>query len=141
MSGDATVRYGVPATTCGLCDRTLGTDDQQICQWYSDGTATPLGTATLGICPGCRGEVAELVDTWTTVPEPPVDAVSLAAGYGRVADGCSFCERPLDGVPVGMEYYRAGTDHDGGLADVCHYALCAHCVGVFAEFLDGIAGQ
>jgi len=140
MSGDAAaVRYGFPATTCGLCGGRLGTDDQGICQWYSDGAATPLGTTALCVCPDCRDAVAELVDTWTTVPEPPVDAPSLAAGYDRVADGCSFCERSLDGTPVGMEYYRAGTDHEAGLADVSHYALCAHCVGVFAEFLDGIA--
>lgn len=142
MSGDAaTVRYGLPATTCSLCGGALGSEDQRICQCYSDGTETPLGTTVFGLCPACRGEVAELVDTWTAAPEPPVDAPSLAAGYDRVADDCSFCERPLEGTPVGLEYYRAGSDHDGGLADVRHYALCPHCVDVFAEFLDAVAAD
>jgi len=135
------VGYGFPSTDCSLCERSLGTDDQQVCQWHSDETPTPLDRSALGICPGCRTEVAELVDTWTTVPVPPVDAGTLAAGYRQVAGDCSFCERSLDGDSVGMEYYRAGTDHDDGLADLSHYVLCPHCVSVFAEFLRGVASE
>lgn len=143
MSGDApAVRYGLPSSDCRLCDGVLGPDDQQILQSYHVDDQNPFDEAVLGLCPDCRGDVAELVDTWTTVSEPPVDDASIAAGYHRVTDRCSFCEQAVAETPVvGLEYYRAGADHDDGLSDVRHFALCPHCVGVFSEFLDSVATE
>jgi hypothetical protein len=142
MSGDAAViRYGLPDATCRLCDRALDTDDQQVCKTYADDGADPFEADAFGVCPACRGEVAELVDTWRSVSEPPVDLASIATGYERVAGDCSFCARPVgEDAVTGIEYYRAGSSHEGGLADVRHFALCPHCVGVFTEFLDTAAG-
>lgn len=141
MSGDAaTVRYGLQSATCRCCGDGLDHDDHRVCQLYADEGVDPLAQRALGFCGACRDEVAELVDTWTAVPEPPLDGPSIAAGYARVADACSFCEDLLGDAPaLGIEYYRAGSAVDGGLADLRHFALCAHCASVFAEFLDGVA--
>jgi hypothetical protein len=139
MSDDATlIRPGLPSVACRICDDALPRDEQWVVQRYADErTATPDG-AVDGLCPGCHPTVAELVDDWTPVPEPPVDGESIAAGYGEVAAECSFCGDPLADPPVGVEYYRAGTGHDGP-ADHRHYALCGHCVTVFGEFLDTLS--
>ena len=138
MSDDATVRPGLPSGPCRICDDALPRADQWILQRYADGRTASPDRRVCGICPRCYPAVAELVDDWSPVAEPPVDGDSIAAGYDAVADACSFCGDALAEPPVGVEWYRAGSDHDGP-ADRRHYALCGHCVSVFAEFLDTLA--
>ena len=139
MSDEDLVRPGLPATACRICDDALPRDEQWVVQRYADErTATP-DWAVEGLCPACHPDVAELIEDWSPVPEPPVDRESIAAGYAAVGEDCSFCGDALAEPPVGLECYRTGTDHDGRLADHRHYALCGHCVSVFAAFLDTLS--
>ncbi|NLV09908.1 hypothetical protein GOC74_08200 [Halomicrobium mukohataei] len=137
MNDDHTlVRPGLPSTVCRICEDPLGRDDQWVLQSYGDRRTASLDPPVVGVCPSCRPAVAELLDGWASVPEPPVDADSIAAGYARVAEDCSFCRDPLSEPPVGVEWYRAGTDHATPPVDRHHYALCGHCTGVFETFLQ-----
>lgn len=131
---------------CSLCDQRLGEDDQFLTCYPEDGRSAPSPAADdglLALCGDCVVEVDELVDAWTTHDEPPVDADwSIGAGYHRVADECSFCDRTLGEEPVlGVEYYQHGAAYDGSDGSCANYSLCNGCGPVFEEFLDQVGGD
>ncbi len=132
----------VPDLGCSLCDGRLdATDDHRFVHCYpEDGRSLPTAAADdgfLAICEECAGEVEELVSAWTHRDAPPVSPDhSIAAGYRRVTDDCSFCDRALgDDALLGVECYRRETARDERAGTAANYALCAGCAPVFEEFL------
>ena len=128
---------------CSLCGGRLRGDDRIVTCYPEAGRTAPSPAAddgVLALCEGCTDEVDELLDAWTGHEDPPVDAEwSIGAGYARVADDCSFCDRTLgeDSV-LGVEYYRRDAAYDGGERPSANYSLCEGCGSVFEEFLDQI---
>lgn len=136
---DATAEAAPPgATGCALCDGDLDGPLYVVCYPEADAAAPAVAPSdgVLAVCAACAGEVAELADAWTGHGAPPVAADhGIGEGYRRVADDCSFCDRPLGEDPLlGVEYYRPGDDY-------ANFALCAHCADVFDEFLRGVGGD
>lgn len=128
---------------CSLCDRSIGSDDLILhCYPTADGErpAVAARDGYVGVCADCRADVDELLAAWTALATPPVDAAhSIAEGYRRVADDCSFCGRPVvDGPLLGVEYYPRTAGTGGDDAAAANYALCADCVPVFDEFLGQV---
>lgn len=138
----------VPDLGCSLCDGRLdGADDHRFVQCYpEDGRSPPsaaAGDGFLAVCADCVGEVDELVSAWTRRDAPPVGPDhSIAAGYRRVGDDCSFCDRALgDDALLGVECYRRETAHGERPGSAANYALCGECVAVFDEFLDNVGDE
>lgn len=131
---------------CALCAASLDPDDYLVVQCYPEsGEVLPERAAAdgfLGVCADCAADVDELLDAWSARDEPPVGPdAAIAAGYRRVADECSFCDRPLGTDPlVGVEYVPDGGDQRERASDYANYSLCADCAPVFDEFLDGVGG-
>lgn len=130
---------------CSLCGVELASEDHLFVQCYPEASgSTPALAAADGfvaVCGTCGDEVAELVDAWTDHDRPAVSAEhSLSAGYRRVAEECSFCGRSLGEAPLlGLERFR-----ERGAVErrpsYANFSLCADCVPVFDEFLEGVAG-
>lgn len=134
------------AVGCSLCGHRLGEDCRFVSCYPATEGATPAQTdddGVLAVCGDCVAEVDELVDAWSGHGAPPVDGDrSIGAGYPRVAEDCSFCDRALDGDDVlGVEYFdrdAAYGDDDGSPAN---FSLCEGCVPVFEEFLDNVGAE
>lgn len=111
-------------------------------QCYVDSTdSLPAGVPDYGgidVCDDCSEEVAELLASWVEHRRPPVGTDhSIAEGYRRVADECSFCADSFaDGPALGVELYRAPSR--SSLPEYANYSLCHHCLGVFEQFLDAV---
>lgn len=134
------------AAGCSLCGHRLGDDDRFVTCYPADGQSAPSATAAddvLSLCGDCAAEVDELVDAWTAHDAPPVgDDWSIHAGYERVTDDCSFCERSLDGGPaLGVEYFRRDAAYGDRTAARDNYSLCDDCTPVFDEFLGNVGGD
>ncbi|WP_226022830.1 hypothetical protein [Halomicrobium salinisoli] len=131
---------GAPTRSCSFCG--TGTSAPLALQWYGrPDVDRPVGVPDHGgldLCRDCADEVVELLSTWTALGAPPVDAdASIADGYRRIADACSFCEDPLDGDAAGVEWY--GTDGDADAApQYANYALCEGCRVVTGQFLQSV---
>ena len=131
---------------CSLCGDSLDDDGRFVQCYPEDGCRLPaatVGSGFLAVCVDCDREVTELIDAWRGRDDPPVgDDHSIAAGYRRVADDCSFCDRPLgEGALLGVEYYGRGGESGDDVDPYANYSLCADCVPVFDEFLQGLAGD
>lgn len=128
---------------CSLCGNRLGEDGRFLtCYPEAEGTApSPAADdGLLGLCGECASEVSELVAAWADHTAPPVDDDwTIGAGYRRIADDCSFCDRGLDEDPVlGVEYYPQDAAYDDAEESGSNYSLCAGCGPVFEEFLDQV---
>lgn len=131
------------ALECALCGRPVG-GDALVVQCYPENGRSNPGVAaadgSVAACEGCADEVRELLAAWSGHADPPVGADrSIAEGYRRVADDCSFCERPVGDDPIlGVERYRRGDDPRAGATAYANYSLCGDCAPVFDRFLDQV---
>lgn len=138
------------AVDCSLCDHPTSGSDGVAVQCYPAADGDDPGVAAadgfVGVCGDCRAEVDDLFEAWTSHEAPPVGADhSIRAGYRRVVDDCSFCDRGLDGVALGVECYgldAAGsaeaTPDEASTDGADNYALCDGCAPVFDRFLEQV---
>jgi|AntDeeMinimDraft_4_1070355.scaffolds.fasta_scaffold01196_3 hypothetical protein len=131
---------------CSLCGHRLGEAGRFVSFYPTDNRSAPAPAADDGVvavCEDCTVEVDELVDAWTRHDAPPVaDEWSIGAGYRRVAEICSFCDRDVDGDDVlGVEYFDREAAYGGGDGPLTNFSLCDGCATVFEEFLNNVGGD
>jgi|GEM_PF-1238970 len=128
---------------CSLCGHRLGADGRFVGFYPASDRPAPSPAADdglLAVCGDCVVEVDELVDAWAGHDAPPVaDEWSIGAGYRRVAEDCSFCDRALDGDDVlGVEYFDREAAYGTGDGPRENFSLCDGCATIFEEFLDNV---
>jgi hypothetical protein len=126
---------------CGICEEACTADAAKAVHCYaSDPDTAPQCAAAdgfIGVCGDCDTEVADLLEAWTPSGDPPVGtAPSIIAAYDRSTGACSFCERDLETVAMGAEYFPLAT----GTREIeaSNFALCGGCTDVFERFLTQV---
>jgi hypothetical protein len=138
---ERSVTANTAAVECGLCEEPSPVDVAMGLQCYAaDADTTPQCTAAdgfLSVCGDCNTEVQDLLDAWTPSEDPPVGtAPSIIAAYDRSTDACSFCDRALENVAMGAEYYPLSPETR--TTEGSNFALCGGCVDVFERFLTQV---